>query len=240
MHCLIYMKRGGKMEQETEKKSNRKIHIIFAIFTLILSFGISFIDVSAAYYVPNDLENDNKCRSYIDSSSYVITLKLPHGNTGKYQYIYYIFDETIKVDDDYYFYNSVGEKKSVKKILVFFEYNANFSYIGGGQEPNHFDSFEHEIPYDKNKLPLGDYGWRHTQLEDTLITFSSSKFDVYNLNGNIVFRKPPAPVGKVAEVLPEVVTVNSQVIIGGTICFLALMIFLVILVRHLRTVSQGY
>lgn len=242
MHCLIYMKRGGKMEQGIEKKSNRKIHIIFAIFTLFLSFGITCIDISATtdsstiekYFAEINsapycisfkwldyYEKDNKIVSYERINFYIFEEKPHHfsyqnGHPGNPLYAY--DDKGNQIYADYYnvfgignnYYNSNGKLKMLK---------------GTSKQSVSLGLYTNE------KLETGSV-IAHTSI-------NTSTFDVY-VDDNLVFQKPTAPVAIVAEQLPEVVGNQTQIIIGGTICFLALMIFLVILVRHFRTVSRGY
>lgn len=214
MHCLIYMKRGGKMEN-TEKKSNRKIHIIFAIFTLILSFGISFIDLNAV--------------------SYEKTLTVEQFNKYIAEYPYYtkIYGKSDIFYNSTYYFSKTKIKYENKQIVT--EDGSSFLRVKAYVTENDSDTFT----FKSELIESGtSYGIIYSN------SFVHSNYDVYE-NGVLIYSSNPEdfpvpPVGIFATTLPEVVTLNSQIIIGGTICFLALMIFLVILVRHFRTVSQGY
>lgn len=212
MHCLIYMKRGGKMEQETEKKSNRKIHIIFAIFTLVLSFEISFIDASAVSYEKTlTVEQFNK---YI--AEYPYYSKSYAKVNGAYNSTYYFSKTKI-----YY------ENNQIKT-----EDNTNFIRV------------QTRVYVDDETFKWNESVYQSGSNYISMSSFVHSNYDIYE-NGVLYYSSNPEdfpvpPVAISAVGLPEVVEVNSRVIIGGTICLMALMIFLVVLVRHLRKVSQGY
>lgn len=222
-HCLIYMKRGGKMQEEIEKnsdrnfdeKSNRKIHIIFAIFTLILSFGISFIDVSAVSYEKTlTVEQFNK---YI--AEYPYYTKTYGKSDIFYNSTYYFSKTKIRYENNQIITEDGSSFLRVKAYVTkdepdSFQFKSEFRESGTSYNNSYPHSFVHS---------------NYDVYEDGLLIYSSNPEDF-----------PVPPVGIFATTLPEVVTLNSQIIIGGTICFLALMIFLVILVRHFRTVSQGY
>lgn len=242
MHCLIYMKRGGKMEQETEKNSNRKIHIIFAIFTLILSFGISFIDISAT----TNQDTIDKYFSVINAAPYCISFKWyehyeENGKIVSYEKInFYIFEEK----PHHFSYQNGKDTNPLqayndKGNLIYADY-----YNVWGIGNNYYNSNGKLTMFkgsSKQSVSLGYYS--NEKLESIHAKphalINTSTFDVY-IDDNLVFQKPTAPMGIVAEQLPEVVGNQTQIIIGGTICLMALMIFLVVLVRHLRKVSQGY
>lgn len=233
MHCLIFMKRGGKMEQETEKKSNRKIHIIFAIFTLILSFGISFVDVNADVVYPSyegEFQIDEKSyNEYLQSYPYCIkTYSYSREYEMQIEYTAYYFSKSP-------LYWSRGSTSTVQDLKS--ENNDDILVIS------------RSLIWFKGKYSTDEltdkvyHGFVFTKNFSVISSFNDSV-----IHGNYNFENlkltpedfPVPPVASVATTLPEVVTVNSQVIIGGTICFLALMIFLVALVKHLRAVSQGY
>lgn len=221
------------MEQEIEKKSNRKIHIIFAIFTLLLSFGISFVSVDAF------------------STAGELSLSKDEFNEILITYPYYIKSySSIRTDDggvieqtQYYF---------SKTPLKFIKKENDRTYLIN-DDVTSYRSYSAQNRYDKNggideKYP--DYTWSFKKGSDYKELFISDPivFKDKLVHSNFVFEGvqlspedfPIAPVAEVATMLPEVVTVNSQVIIGGTICLMALMIFLVVLAKHLRAVSQDY
>lgn len=221
--------------ENAEKKSNRKIHIVFAIFMLILSFGISFIDVSANFeFPPYEGEfqiDETSYNEYLQSYPYCIkTYSYKRESISQTESTVYYFSKSP-------LYWGKGSSSSVKdlrsenndEILVIRRYLWWTSDTG---------------KYQTDILTNDKYdGFCFTKNVSAVSSFNDSV-----IHGNYNFSDlqltpedfPVPPVASVATTLPEVVTVNSQVIIGGTICFLALMIFLVILARHLRTVSQGY
>lgn len=202
------------MEQETEKKSNRKIHIIFAIFTLILSFGISFIDVSAVNY-EKTLTNEQFNELIAEYPYYTKTY-------GKSDIFY----------NSTYYFSKTKIKYENKQIIT--EDGSSFLRVKAYVTEKDPDTFTF-------KSDLRESGSSYVLLRSD--SFVHSNYDVYE-NGVLIYSSNPEdfpvpPVGIFATTLPEVVTANSRIIIGGTIFLLALMVFLVILVRHLRTVSRA-
>lgn len=232
MHCLIYMKRGGKMEN-TEKKSNRKIHIIFAIFTLILSFGISFIDVSANFeFPPYEGEfqiDETSYNEYLQSYPYCIkTYSRERISISQTESTVYYFSKSP-------LYWAKGSTSSVKdlrsenndEILVIHRYLWFTSDTG---------------KYQTDILTNDKYdGFYFTKNVSAVLSFNDSVIHGnYNFEGLELTPEdfPVPPVASVATTLPEVVKVNSQTIVFGTILVLGLMVFLGVLVRYLRKVSM--
>lgn len=206
------------------EKSNRKIHIIFAIFTLFLSMGISFIDVSANDTLLSDDEIfklvDEQLVPNVKAEKYIFYRVIEFGKLTNH--IVFV-DMTDKVDKLKF---TDSSKKALNmtsgKFYLYHYYlqtNSDGSY--SFTEPNQTDN---------TVISLYGNGVRMTTL---------SNFDL-TIDGVKVFHKASRPTvpADVVQTVPVAMIANSQVIIGGTICLLALMIFLVILVRHLWTVSQ--
>lgn len=233
MHCLIYMKRGGKMEQETEKKSNRKIHIIFAIFTLILSFGISIIDVNANYDV--NLDNGEKY-TYSDYLSYkqVCTATSCKGRYSIYYAYFNSTDISVTKFDKFYSLNLVSSSDLNDKNKILF-YRVQYS----GK-----DEIEDVVYYTSDLPSIFFEDVSNNGIAEDFITSSQALYEAFNqlTGGTFVpeYIPPKGVMEKSLSPLPEMILTETQVIIGGTICLLALIIFLGILVRHFRAVSQGY
>lgn len=228
---------------ENTDKSNRKIHIIFAIFTLFLSFGLSFSNISAFSLSENSSNLDSaSLQQFYDefAKEKILSISAPND----------YFNEKIITLNGYSTNNYPSNDPRINYQLSFY-----VSFFGSNSRVTSIDSnfytyfnediytVTYTVQYNSEK---GYYDHKHHSSSysnligrgNSSLSFSTS--NVFDVDGNIVFQKPPLlEVGEIVKDLPVVVGLNSQVIIGGTICLLALMIFLAILVRHLRTVSRG-
>lgn len=204
---------------------------------MILSFGISFIDISAK----TDKDFINSCFDKINSADYQVTIKFYDYYEKNGVYVgyeiahYYVYSEKVAYFSKSINHNSLlayNDKNEVITATVYRYLGKNNNYFNSNGEPSMFvesNSINTGSYHDKNGNLVKD-----VPIENLIV---ASTFDVY-VDDNLVFQKPTVPVAIVAESLPAVVGNQTQIIIGGTICLMALMIFLVVLGKHLRAVSQ--
>lgn len=225
------------MQNEIEQKSNKKIHIAFAIFTLIFSMFLGFLnnDIKANTITKEDVLKKFFTEYKSNTDTDYIFASIPYNEDGVYGiYYYYIPNENIS--DYYVTSNTSGDYNPDSSYLLLVRKDSTRFYVK-------------KVVYDLSTSQFID---DHTlSSKDTFMILSDKIGSVYMTNrdvtlegkggGTLNFPGPPKNlIVKPAEALPEIVGGQTAIIIGGTICLLALMIFLVALVRHLRKVSGGY
>lgn len=228
------------MEQETEIKSNRKIHIIFVIFTLLLSFGISCIDISAT----TDTNTIEEYFNEVNSAPYCISFKWNTYYKKDSKIVSYEMSEFYVFDEKPHHFSYYGGKE-VNDLIAYDDKGKQITatyytcYGIGNNYHNSNGKFNMQKGGSKKNISLGSYTNEKLESVSTIAhtLINTSTFDVY-IDDNLVFQKPTVPMATVAEQLPEAVGEQAIIIIGGTICLMALMIFLVVLVRYFKKVSQ--
>lgn len=217
--------------KNTKKIFNNKIHIIFAIFTLILSFGINFINVSAFSTAGElSLSSDEFNSILIDYPYYIKTYNARRTNDGG------VIEQT-----QYYF---------SKSPLKFIKKEDGHTYLIS-DDGSSYRNYSAQNRYDKNggideEYPSYTWSFRITSDYKELYISDSKIFKERLVHSNFVFEgvqlspedfpTPPA----IAETLGEVNLIPEMIIIvGSMICLVACLIGLRLLLKGLRTVSRG-
>lgn len=207
--------------KNTNKIFNKKIHVIFAIFTLILSFGISFTNVNASYDVDHD--NDGNYETYQNYFSFRINY-----DDGSYQLKKYYFNSYSKVE---------LTDNSLTVYFDFYPNSTNFReiYSSDGKLENVYI-----YPSEINQKNTATIYYIREEISDIVTDCETLANDIKALGDSPVIPEYIPPKGAVEESLSQVNLIPEIVIIvGSTICLVGFLLGLRVLLKGLRTVSRG-